>query len=415
MSSQPNKTPSTIELAGMVNDTGARETVSTGAKTSTLKSEDARAIVHKPTGDSVYYFRIDAPTVKLVDPVVAGNTILSISVDAASLDEQIFALSQKFMYYQVENLQVTMKPTAPFATASGSVQLYYNPDPTNAEESDPAEALTKAMRIINSVQVTSKSEASLSIDKKNFYNPVLGSDWRYCKNSLDERLNGYGVLKVVARAPPTQGDFAAWAVTIEGKVNFMGATEQTSASTSTETFQVNCDNVDGDPNYSAEVVQGKIRVTLPLLDTDPTQYAGYYTLFNYVEDMLEISDGVDTITSYIRWDQQGTIPTVLADGVTPAIGVSQYIVSQNSFGLDLSMPLTVKSLKNWKDNFNFSGVLSYTTNYSRSALALVKGNPTVLTKTQDDSTYIATIRACNYMLPLEKEKAIKAKLRGKKQ
>nr|WPV62221.1 MAG: putative structural protein [Wufeng shrew hepe-like virus 1] len=196
--------------------------------------------LHSTAGENCYPFRIDIPGTAITSTSTAGTILYLRQLDGAFDDVQT-ALKDKFIYYRIIDLVVTLRSVSPFSTASGSAQVFVNPDPSNPISDTPATALLQGMRLIGSGQLSSKAEMTFKLDSKDFKTRVWNSEWRYCKSAGNPRAELFGFLAVIARASPAKGDGAYWSMTLSGNVQYRDMTYNTTTSAARARFAQNGD------------------------------------------------------------------------------------------------------------------------------------------------------------------------------
>ncbi|APG77821.1 putative structural protein [Wenling hepe-like virus 4] len=166
------------------------------------------------TGTTVYAARTALSSIKIESAQASGALLFSKQLDS-KISEDVRAFSDRFVYYTIDQVTITLRCTAPWSTASGSAQLFISPDPENGPNTKNAENLELAMNLLDSQQVSSKGEAALSAKSAQLSNQVIGK-WRYCKTGSTSvpRLESMGWIGLVVRGAPALGDGSTWAATL---------------------------------------------------------------------------------------------------------------------------------------------------------------------------------------------------------
>jgi hypothetical protein len=131
------------------------------------------------------------------------------------------------------DVSVVLENTAPFAAASGSIQMAYVNDPENqiVAVQDQLKILDMVIRQSHSRQVKAKDRGEVRLDFDSLNVPGAPSSWKFCKSRPGRIFTQYGTLAVVVRAPPNKGDGATFAVSLAATWEFYGMTKQIQSET----------------------------------------------------------------------------------------------------------------------------------------------------------------------------------------
>lgn len=179
-------------------------------------------------GAASYGVRVARDIIQMNSTPNVGGLLWHMPLDARGLDPALDSLMEKFMQWTISDVRVCIKCLAPFATASGTAQIFYNKDPENPITSDPAKNILLIMRLCQSMQVSSKGELEFDLAPEELlFEPIVGP-WRYCKSAKNPytRLERFGEIGAAVRGPPAAGDGTAWTVTFTANFHFRNMTQQ---------------------------------------------------------------------------------------------------------------------------------------------------------------------------------------------
>ncbi|APG77557.1 putative structural protein [Beihai sea slater virus 4] len=193
--------------------------------------EFAKDAIVDTHGSTTYPFRLSLPPVKMTSTDLAGASLFEKTLDV-NITTTTQELGKQFIYYKYVSLAINLRCTAPWSTASGSAQIYFNPDPENPIPSDRSAAMDFVMRLFGSKQLSSKGEITAEFPVSNFAAPMFGK-WRYCRagENSQPRLEQFGTVGAIVRGSPTEGDYAIWTMTMTGAIQFRAATINSTIST----------------------------------------------------------------------------------------------------------------------------------------------------------------------------------------
>lgn len=318
---QKSETPTSINVGG-----GQKFDVS-DVPTKTL---------HTTAGKTIYTFRVDIPGVSIISTSAAGAILYITALDGAFGDEALIKLKEKFIYYRLVDLVVTFRSISPFATASGSAQIFVNPDPSNPVSQTPATALLQAMRLLGSGQLSSKSELTMVLSSADWNSRVWDSQWRYCKTAGTPRAESFGFLCGICRAPPAKGDGAQWAMTLSGSVELCDAT----INSVTTVGRIRVESVSAIPTIDVNVHEAADTVFIVSIgyntNIDPPDSAGNMVLDYPVRGSITFTDIDDT-----TYEETYPLDFAECDYVT-ATGTTRRVVLRTEIharrGTDITTP-----------------------------------------------------------------------------
>lgn len=174
------------------------------------------------------------------NPVEAGTLLTQFRLDT-NLHDQCKSLALQHFTYTIRNPAITVLCTAPWGTASGSVQIGFIPDPMNVPSTNTTVALDQLVTLTESQQVSAKGTLEIPIPMRALMDPVFGSNRRYC-NALSTqtypRLEAFGTFVIIVRGPAAIGDGTAYTVTFSGLFEFHDRMVFNTAPTSSQRFKV---------------------------------------------------------------------------------------------------------------------------------------------------------------------------------
>lgn len=183
-------------------------------------------------GITQYVMRYDAGPVILTQATIAGTTLLILDLDLANFnDAHLQSMRLNFIFWLLRWFKITLQCCTNWSTASGTLQLFYNPDPENLVTLTSAN-LVLALRNLGSKQISGKAAIDFLIPFSAFHSEVYPSQWKYCKKAANSqpRTERFGQLVIVSRSPPDAGDGSTFTVTVEALVEFKDATKNSVAS-----------------------------------------------------------------------------------------------------------------------------------------------------------------------------------------
>lgn len=206
--------------------------VGVGQKVALLDSAQ-RPIEGSTTGVATFQSKTQLGTLNLVNGQAPGEVLLNRPLDV-NIDETVQALANRYVNYRIKDLSLVVENTAPFAAASGSMQLAYINDPENqlvdgATASEKAKVLDLVIRQSHSKQVKAKDTAEMRLDADSLNVPGAPSNWKFCKSRPGKIFSQYGTLAAIVRAPPAIGDGATFPVSLAITWEFYGMTNQLSS------------------------------------------------------------------------------------------------------------------------------------------------------------------------------------------
>ncbi|APG77759.1 hypothetical protein [Wuhan arthropod virus 1] len=189
-----------------------------------ITDNESPSLISTGTG-TTFVLRKAIPPVNMVKTgSEAGNTLFIENLDGLHGEPILTSLKTMFMKYRYVDLAIEYQCVAPFATASGSAQTFINPDPENPITTKPDDNLKTVMRLFGSKQLTARGEGGMHVEKLAL-SGIL-DDWRYCKPATTSniRMEEFGQVGLIVRAPPAIGDGTNWSVTLVATVQFKDAT-----------------------------------------------------------------------------------------------------------------------------------------------------------------------------------------------
>jgi len=191
-----------------------------------------RPITGSTTGIARFQTKTHLGVIDLINGQKPGEILLSRPLDQ-HIDEMAESLAQHYVNYRMKDVSVVLENTAPFAAASGSVQMAYINDPENqlVTVQDQLKILELVIRQSHSRQVKAKDKGEVRLDFDSLNVPGAPSSWKFCKSRPGKIFTTYGTLAVVVRAPPNKGDGATFAVSLAATWEFYGMTKQVQAET----------------------------------------------------------------------------------------------------------------------------------------------------------------------------------------
>lgn len=185
-------------------------------------SETSSSVMQATSGLMRVHFRTSKAPIVMTSTNIAGDSLLRVVLDT-DIDSALASAKNDYMFYKFDTIAIALHPVAPFSTASGSAQVYFNTDPLNPINSaTTSNNLKAAMRLNQSKQVLAKGTIESILSSDDMTSPVYGS-WRYSRTG-SQRDSSFGELGVLVRTPPNQADVTTWSVTITGSVAFSNMT-----------------------------------------------------------------------------------------------------------------------------------------------------------------------------------------------
>lgn len=263
-------------------------------------NENSRTGLFSTAGLTSYTYRGDAGDFIMTSDSVKGDTIFSYSLTPwDSNDEVLTSLANRFIYFSIQNISLVFKCIAPWSTASGSMQFFYNPDPENTLSADTSIAVLQAMRLLQSKQLSSKGEGTVTCNIPSEQASQVFKGMRYCKPATTPmpRTESFGYVGGVVRGVPSFGDGTQWTATIVVTYVFKDATYNIP----TSNFEiVVSDDVQSQSVVSASDGSGYIYIKTTLPTTGKT-FAGTFQPYNikqYIVIIEEVQDGYDISEKY---------------------------------------------------------------------------------------------------------------------
>lgn len=186
-------------------------------------NENARTGLFSTCGATAYTVRKDIGDYTMSSDSSKGDLVFFIDLNPKGFtDAVVDQLVKNFIYFQIGSISLTFKCIAPWSTASGSMQYFYNPDPENRLSDDPDIAIQQAMRLAQSKQLSSKGEAATVCNIPPELASQVFKTWRYCKQAAtpNPRTESYGQLGGIVRGVPSLGDGTSWTVTMVATLMF---------------------------------------------------------------------------------------------------------------------------------------------------------------------------------------------------
>jgi len=185
-----------------------------------------RPITGSTTGIATLQTKTQLGVLNLISGQAPGEILLSKPLDT-TIDELATQMAEKYVNWRMMDVSIVLENTAPFAAASGSIQVAYINDPENQlVDTDAEKILALVIRQAHSRQVKAKDTLEMRLNFDSLNVPGAPSQWKFCKSRPGRIFNMYGTVAAVVRSPPAKGDGASFPVSLAITWQFMGMTRQ---------------------------------------------------------------------------------------------------------------------------------------------------------------------------------------------
>lgn len=339
-------------------------------------NENAREGLFSTNGSTAYTVRADIGDFIMTSDAEKGTSIFTYALTPLSAPDTLAAeLARRFIYFSIMNVSLVFKCIAPWSTASGSMQFFYNPDPENPLSSTLSVAIQQAMRLSQSKQLSSKGEAVVTCNIPTEQASQVFKGFRYCKQASNPmpRTESFGFLGGIVRGQPTIGDGTAWTVTLAITFVFKDMTFNSPISQ----FQivVSEDIISSEPVASNDG-SGYIymKTILPSTGKVSTGYFSPYNIDNF-DFLLVETQGTETVSE--RYVYTNNTAYYVDDGINLEIWLNTNF-TPNRTALDDPESTSVSTTLT-----HLSGSLLY----SEDAIGPLRGNNVVALKQSRQSFY----------------------------
>lgn len=246
-------------------------------------------IVSATKGQLIAPFREAVGPFKLTSNDEYGKVIGVIPLDKSSFPT-VTANFQNFINWNILDLQLDLTNVAPFATASGSVQVFYVNDPSNGF------ILGKNAKEIMLRQATSqnlKAKDSLSLELPTDKLGVPGQPSNMFKMCIPQKVplfNRYGAIVIAVRATPSIGDGALFTATLSGSIGFYGMTKNIGTANAMRFFTTDFEQIGirkAEPeNYGSDdyIITSHQSIPLPVGTKGTMAFVDHLTLQVHMQD-----------------------------------------------------------------------------------------------------------------------------------
>jgi len=344
-------------------------------------NENSRTGLFSTAGITSYTFRGDAGDFIMTSDSSKGDVVFSYNLTPwDSNDDVLTSLANRFIYFTIQNISIVFKCIAPWSTASGSMQFFYNPDPENTLSTDTAVALQQAMRLLQSKQLSSKGEGTVTCNVPAEQASQVFKGMRYCKPATTPfpRAESFGYVGGVVRGVPSFGDGTQWTVTFVVTYVFRDAT----FNIPTSNFEiVVSDDVKAQSIVSASDGSGYIYIKTQLPTTGRT-FAGMFQPYNVKQYIVIIDEDQDSGEISEKYNYVNNSCLCVDDGINLTIWLQTNFRSASS---SLNDPETATFMSDLV-------LLEGSATYSEDALG-PSSNKYLYAPKQSNSSFLNAIRS----------------------